>query len=51
MEEYITWHKPLVCDFKIRKVKDTRRKSAPRRKIWKAHEDNVKSDCRSYIKQ
>ena len=51
MEEYITWHKPLVCDFKIRKVKDTRRKSAPRRKIWKVHEDNVKSDCRSYIKQ
>ena len=48
-EECITQHKPLVCDFKIRKVKDTRRNSVHRRKIWKLHDDSFKSDFRSYI--
>ena len=48
-EECITQHKPLVCDFKIRKVKDTRRKSVLTRKTWKLHEDNVKSDFRLCI--
>ena len=28
-------HKPMVCDFKIREVKDTRRKFVYSRKIWK----------------
>ena len=48
-EECTTHRKALVCDIKIRKVKDTRRKFLPRRKIWKLHEDSVKSDFRSYI--
>ena len=39
--------KPLLCDFKTRKVKDTMIKFVPRRKIWKLHEENVKSDFRS----
>ena len=49
-EECITQHKPLVCDFKLRKVEDTRRKFVPRKKSWKLDEDNTKSDIRSYIK-
>ena len=39
--------KPLLCDFKTRKVKDTMIKFVPRRKIWKLHKENVKSDFRS----
>ena len=39
----------MVRDFKINKVKDTRRKFVPRRKIWNIHEDRVKRDFRSYI--
>ena len=39
----------MVCDFKIRKVKDIRRKFVPRGKKWKLHEDSIKSDFRSYI--
>ena len=31
----ITQHKPLVCDFNKRKLKDTRKKFVPRRKIRK----------------
>ena len=50
-EECITQYKSLVCDFKLTKVKNTRRKFAPRRKIWKLHEDSIKSDFRSYINQ
>ena len=47
-EECIIQHKPLVYDFKIRKVKDTRRNVVSRRKIWKY---SVKSDFSSYIKK
>ena len=50
-EECTTQHKPLLCGFKISKIKDSRRKFLPRRKIWKLHEDRVKSDFRSYINQ
>ena len=38
----------MVRDCQIRKVKDTRRKFVPTRKIWKLHEDSVKSDFKSY---
>ena len=33
----------MVYDFKIRKVKDTRRK------IWELHENSIRNDFRSYI--
>ena len=49
--ECITQRKSLVCDFVIRRVKDTRRKSVPRRKTWKLHEGSVKNDFWSYINQ
>ena len=49
IEESITQHKPFVCDFKIREVKDTRRKIVPRGKIWKLHEDSLMRDLKSYI--
>lgn len=39
----------MVCDFKITKVKDTRRKFLHMRKIWKLHEDIIKNDFRPYI--
>ena len=42
----ITHVKPLVRDFKFRKVKEK-----VCRKIWKLHEDNVKNNFRSYIKK
>lgn len=42
-QECITQDKPLTCDFKIRKVKSTRKKFLSSRKIWKLHEDNVRS--------
>ena len=48
-EKSITQQKSLVCDFKVRKVKDTRRSVVPRRKICKLYKDNVNSDSRSYI--
>ena len=50
-KECITQNKPLACDFKIRKVKDTRRKFEPRKKIGKLHEYSVNRDLRSYINQ
>ena len=34
-EDFITKHKPLIRDFKIRKVKDTKRKFVSRKKLWK----------------
>ena len=34
-DDYLSQSKPLVCEFKIRKVKDPRRKFVPRRMIWK----------------
>ena len=43
-EKCITQYKPLLCDFKVRKIKNTRIKFVSRKKIWKLHEDNVKSD-------
>ena len=48
-EEFITQYKPLACDFMIRNIKDTSRNNAPRRKIWKLHEDSVKRDFSSCI--
>ena len=50
LEEYITQHKPLVCSFKIRKIKN-RRNFEPSRKIWKLHEDSVKGNFSSYVKK
>ena len=44
-EECITQHKTLIYEFKIRKVKSTRRK------IRKLHEDSLKSNFSSYINQ
>ena len=41
----ITQHKTLIYEFKIRKVKSTRRK------IWKLHEDSLKSNFSSCINQ
>ena len=38
IQVYITLHKPLVCDTKTRKVKDTKKTFVPRRKKWKLHE-------------
>ena len=38
----------MVRDCQIRKIKDTRRKFVPTRKIWKLHEDSIKSDFKSY---
>ena len=48
-EECITQHKPVSCDYKMRKVTGNRRMFLPRRKIWKLLENGVKSDFRSYI--
>ena len=42
---YLTQLKLLICNFKIRKVKDTRGK------IWDLHEDSIRNDVRSYIKK
>lgn len=48
-EATFTQVKPLVSNVKTRKVKDTKRKFLPRRKIKQPHEDNVKSGFKSYI--
>ena len=48
-EEFITWHNPFVCDFKIRKVKQIRRMFVPKRKIWILHEDSVKNGFTPYV--
>ena len=42
---YLTQLKLLICNFKIRKVKDTRGK------IWNLHEDSIRNDVRSCIKK
>ena len=42
---FLTQLKLLICNFKIRKVKDTRGK------IWYLHEDSIRNDVRSYIKK
>ena len=38
--------KPLIPNFKIRKVKDQRKMFVPRRKIWKLHKDSLKNNYR-----
>ena len=42
-DECIVQFKPLICHFKIREVKDTRRKYMFWRKVWKLPQDHVKS--------
>ena len=39
----------MLSEFKISKVKDTRRKFAPRKKIQKLNENIVKNDLKSLI--
>ena len=39
----------LPLDFKIRKVKDTRRKSVPRKNMWKLHEDRAGSQKDAFV--
>ena len=46
-DDYLSQPKPLVCEFKIRKVKDPRRKFVPRRMIWKLHIGSLKNNFRS----
>lgn len=43
-EVCITQYKPLVYDFKIRKVKDTNRNFVPRKGIWKLIKGSIESD-------
>ena len=45
----MTQHTPLLRDFRIRTLKDKRRRFLPQRKIWKLHKDSLKSDFSSYI--
>ena len=40
-EGFVTQHKLLLFDFNMKKVKETRRKFVPRRKIRKLHEGGV----------
>ena len=47
-KECFTQDKLLVCDFKIWKVNDTMNKFVPMRKIWKLHENGIKSDFTTY---
>ena len=55
IKESVLYHKPLVSQFKKRKLEDTRIKLLPRRKIQNLHEETVKrllfnvSSCRFYI--
>ena len=51
IEECITQHNPLLCNFNIRKVPDNRGNVAPGRKTWQLHVDNAKSGFSSYIKK
>ena len=46
-EDYITKHKPLVCDFKIKKVKHTWRKFWTHEKRGNYMKTSVKSDLQS----
>ena len=39
----------MVCDLKIKDVKDSRRKTMPRIKICKLYEDNVIIDFSTYV--
>ena len=32
-EEFVTQHKPVICDFRIKKVYKVKRKYTPRRKV------------------
>ena len=51
IQVYITLHKPLVCDTKTRKVKDTKKTFVPRRKKWKLHEKKKHINFNSYAKE
>ena len=48
-EEFIIQQKPLIFDFKIRKINNTRRKFAFMKKTWKWHEDCGNSNFLSHI--
>lgn len=41
----------MICDFKIRKVKETKTKFASTIKIYKLHEESARSDFSSYVKK
>lgn len=43
-------HERIMCDFKIKKVKETKIKFASRIKIYKLHEESVRSDFSSNVK-
>ena len=45
----ITVDNPLLCDFKLIKVKETRRKFLSKINICKQHEDSVNNNSSSYV--
>ena len=49
--ECIIQHWPLICDFNIRNVKDTKRKFTCKSNIWKLYEGSIRSDLSFYIKE
>ncbi|KAK3893379.1 hypothetical protein Pcinc_002812 [Petrolisthes cinctipes] len=48
-EEIVTQHKPVVCDFKVKKVCQVKRKFIPRRKIWRLNEEQVKREFKDQV--
>ena len=50
-EEIVTQHKPVVCDFKVKKVHEVKRKFIPRRKIWRLNEEQVNCEFRDQVNE
>ena len=50
-EEIVTQHKPVVCDFKVKKVHEVKRKFIPRRKIWRLNEEQVNREFRDQVNE
>ena len=50
-EEVATKHKPVVCDFKLKKNHEVKRKFIPSRKIWRLNEAQVNCGFRYLVNE
>ena len=50
-EKFVTQHKPVICDFRIKKVYKVKRKYTPRRKVWRPDDAQVKQDFEDQVSE
>ena len=48
-EEVVTQHKPVICNLQVTKPREIKRKFAPKRKVWKLNESEVRTSFKEQV--